>query len=71
MRRTAFRDPVSYFHRYARLSDTEARQTALKIWEEINGVNLRENIAPTRGRANLVLEKGPDHLVQRVRLRKL
>jgi type I pantothenate kinase len=44
---------------------------AKSIWEEINGVNLRENIAPTRGRANLVLEKGPHHRVERVRLRKL
>jgi type I pantothenate kinase len=71
LRRTAFRDPVSYFHRYARLSDTEARQTALKIWEEINGPNLRENILPTRNRAHLILEKGLDHSIQQVKLRKL
>ncbi|MDQ3011184.1 MAG: type I pantothenate kinase [Acidobacteriota bacterium] len=71
LRRTAFRDPVSYFHRYARLSDTEARQTALKIWEEINGPNLRENILPTRNRAHLILEKGLDHSIRQVKLRKL
>ena len=71
LRRTAFRDPVSYFHRYAGLSDTEARQTALKIWEEINGPNLRENILPTRNRAHLILEKGLDHSIQQVKLRKL
>jgi type I pantothenate kinase len=71
LRRTAFRDPVSYFHRYARLSDTEARQTALKIWDEINGPNLRENILPTRNRAHLILEKGLDHSIQQVKLRKL
>ncbi|MEP7340225.1 MAG: type I pantothenate kinase [Acidobacteriota bacterium] len=71
LRRTAFRDPVSYFHRYARLSDTEARQKALKIWEEINGPNLRENILPTRNRAHLILEKGLDHSIQQVKLRKL
>ena len=71
MRRTAFRDPVSYFHRYAGLSDTEARQTALKIWEEINGPNLRENLLPTRNRAHLILEKGLDHSIQQVKLRKL
>lgn len=71
LRRTAFRDPVSYFHRYASLSDAEARQTALRIWEEINGVNLRENILPTRSRAHLILEKGRDHSIQQVKLRKL
>jgi type I pantothenate kinase len=71
LRRTAFRDPASYFHRYANLSDDEAREKASTIWNEINGVNLRENILPTRTRAHLILEKGADHSVQHVRLRKL
>jgi type I pantothenate kinase len=70
-RDTAFRDPRSYFHRYSSLSDDEARETARAIWAEINEVNLRENILPTRDRAMLVLEKGRDHAVRRVRLRKL
>jgi len=71
LRRTAFRDPLSYFNRYANLPDEEARRTALAIWEEINGANLRENILPTRGRARLILEKGLNHSVSRVHLRKL
>jgi type I pantothenate kinase len=71
LRRTAFRNPASYFHRYSALSDDEARETATKIWQEINGINLKENILPTRSRADLILEKGPDHSVRRVRLRKL
>jgi len=71
LRRTAFRDPASYFHRYAMLRDEEARRLALGIWERINAVNLRENILPTRMRARLILEKGRDHAIQRVRLRKL
>ena len=37
----------------------------------INGLNLQENILPTRGRASLILEKGPDHAVRAVHLRKL
>ncbi|HUF46523.1 MAG TPA: type I pantothenate kinase [Vicinamibacterales bacterium] len=69
LRETVFRDPRAYFHRYAALSDVEARATACRIWAEINGVNLRENISPTKGRARLILEKGPDHAVRRVRLR--
>ena len=71
LRETAFRDRASYFRRYADLSEVEARQVATRIWNEINAVNLRANIAPTRGRARLILEKGGNHLVQSVRLRKL
>jgi type I pantothenate kinase len=71
LRETAFADPDSYFHRYSVLSDDEARGTAARIWREINGPNLVENILPTRSRATLVLVKGPDHGVRRVRLRKL
>ncbi len=71
LRETAFADPQSYFHRYAELSDDEARERAHTIWGDINGPNLVENIAPTRGRATIVLSKGPDHAVRRVRLRKL
>jgi len=71
LRGTVFRDPASYFHRYAGLDDAEAVSTAREIWSSINGVNLRENIMPTRERARLVLEKGADHAVRRIRLRKM
>ncbi|WP_171783162.1 type I pantothenate kinase [Isoptericola halotolerans] len=71
LRRTAFSRPESYFRRYADLSDAEATQRALSIWESINAPNLEQNVLPTRGRATLVLTKGSDHSVQRVRLRKL
>ncbi|HEY3535344.1 MAG TPA: type I pantothenate kinase [Pedococcus sp.] len=71
LRETAFADPDSYFHRYAALSDEQARATALRIWTEINEVNLRENVLPTRSRATLVLAKDHDHTVRRIRLRKL
>ncbi|MBW3628565.1 MAG: type I pantothenate kinase [Gemmatimonadetes bacterium] len=71
LRETVFQDPNSYFHRYAESSEEDATATALRIWREINEVNLRENIEPTRERATLILEKGPNHAVQRVRLRKL
>ena len=71
LRRTAFADPGSYFHRYASLSDEEAVATAARIWESINEPNLRQNVLLTRARATLVLTKGRDHSVQNVRLRKL
>ena len=71
LRGTAFRDPKSYFHRYSKLSDLEAVQTATAIWTRINLINLHENIQPTRQRADLILKKGESHLVEEVALRKL
>jgi type I pantothenate kinase len=71
LRRTAFRNPSAYFHRYAGLSTAEATRVARRIWREINGVNLAENITPSRTRADLILEKGADHAIQKVSLRKL
>jgi type I pantothenate kinase len=70
-RKTVFMDSSSYFHRYSALTDEEATATALRIWQEINGVNLRENILPTRERAHLILEKSRNHKVHGVKLRKL
>src|ERR1051325_7391830 len=71
LRETAFRDPKSYFHRYSNLDDAQAVETATSIWQRINLVNLRENILPTRQRADLILNKAANHLVQEVALRKL
>lgn len=71
LRDTAFRNPESYFHRYASLTQSQAIKVAEQIWETINGKNLRENILPTRPRADLVLHKAADHSIQAVDLRKL
>ena len=71
LRSTAFRDPKSYFHRYATISDRDAVEIATSIWTRINLRNLRENILPTRQRADLILKKGESHLVEEVALRRL
>ncbi|EIT86353.1 pantothenate kinase [Fictibacillus macauensis ZFHKF-1] len=71
LRNTAFQSPVSYFHRYASIKDGEADEFALSIWNTINGVNLHENILPTKYRAHLILEKGKDHTVSGVKMRKM
>jgi type I pantothenate kinase len=71
LRKTAFRDPASYFHRYAAIDDTEAVTVAEGLWNRINLVNLRENIQPTRPRADLILVKEDDHRIRRVALRRL
>lgn len=71
LQRGAFSDPQSYFHRYATLSEPEARATAADIWSRINLPNLSENILPTRSRATLVLRKNAEHRVHEVLLRKI
>lgn len=71
LRETAFRDPRSYFRKYADLNDEDAECTARDIWRRINLRNLHENILPTRARASLVLTKGQNHKIEKVALRKL
>ena len=71
LRESVFRNPDSYFRHFAGLSDEQAAATARGIWAAINGRNLRENIAPTKERASLVLHKAGDHRVTQVDLRKL
>jgi type I pantothenate kinase len=71
LRDTVFRNPQSYFNRYSKLTVEEATEKAHSIWRQINGPNLRENIQPTRERAQLILRKGTGHSVEEVRLRKL
>ncbi len=70
LRMTAFRNPESYFRRYADLSAEQATDRAERLWDTINGPNLEANIRPTRARASLVLRKASDHAVRWVRLRK-
>ena len=71
LRETAFRDPTSFFHKFSKLDVEEAKALAISIWEQINLPNLRDNILPTRGRADLILTKGLDHTIDKVALRKL
>jgi len=71
LRETVFQNPSSYFHRYAAFTPEQATETARTIWRTINLVNLHENVLPTRERAHLILEKGRDHAVRRVKLRKI
>jgi type I pantothenate kinase len=70
LRESAFTDPDAYFHSYSQMPENEAIDIAEKIWDEINAVNLRENIIPTRKRANLILKKAANHQVCNVDLRK-
>ena len=71
LRETAFRDPRSFFRNYVDLTDAQAHERADMLWNGINLPNLRENILPTRPRADLMLRKGRDHAIDEVWLRRL
>ena len=71
LRETAFRDPQSYFHRYATISPREAEEIADGLWRRINLANLQENILPTRPRADLILQKDASHAIVEVALRRI
>ena len=71
LRRTVFQDPQCFYKHFAYLTDEQATTLAGQIWESINGRNLRENIDPTKTRASLVMNKGSDHRITEVQLRKL
>lgn len=69
-RQGAFSNPDSYFHNYSKLPEPEAINIATQLWNEINGLNLQQNILPTRERASLIMTKSANHAVESVRLRK-
>ncbi|MBE4586219.1 type I pantothenate kinase [Vibrio navarrensis] len=69
-RKGAFTEPGSYFSHYTQLSEQQAIAKAQQIWRDINGLNLRENILPTKERAQLILRKGANHSVEEVLVRK-
>jgi type I pantothenate kinase len=71
LRESAFANPESYFHRYSQMPMEQALAKAEEIWKTINLPNLTENILPTKSRATLVLNKGDNHKVESVLLRKL
>ena len=71
LRETAFRDPSSFFRRFAEMSEAEAGEFGRKVWRTINLPNLLDNVLPTRGRADLILKKGKSHLIEDVQLRRV
>ncbi|HVX21725.1 MAG TPA: type I pantothenate kinase [Acidimicrobiales bacterium] len=61
--------PGTYFHQFVAVPEDEVVAIAARVWADVNLVNLRQNVAPTRPRADVVLTKGADQRVHRVLLR--
>ncbi len=68
---TAFKDKDSYFRKYSDLTGKEARELSSQIWDNINGKNYSENIVKTRYRAELIIEKGKNHNIEKIMMKKL
>ncbi len=62
-------DDSSFFRIFDAYSPAQADTFARQVWASINLVNLEEHILPTRDGSDAILVKGPDHTVERVRLR--
>jgi len=56
-------DPSSFYANFLHMSEPELVAFAQSVWERINLPNLRENIAPLKDRADIVLFKTRDHTV--------
>jgi type I pantothenate kinase len=56
-----------FYRGFATMSVAQQRGVAEWTWREINAVNLRDHIAPSRARATHVFTKRRDHSVSRVR----
>jgi len=66
-----FKDKDSYFKKYSNLTMEEARELSSQIWDKINGKNYSENIVKTKYRANLIIEKGKNHNIEKIMMKKL
>ncbi len=62
-----FAAPGTFYANFEGLGDADRRAIAHHVWGAVNRQNLEECIAPTREHATVVVEKGVDHLVTRVR----
>lgn len=62
-------EPSSFYHRFAALPAEQVRELAVATWDGINAPNLREHIAPSAARADVVVHKAADHAIAAVRLR--
>ena len=63
-------DGQSFYKLFADRSPAERREMAKATWATINGVNLRDHIAPSRANAHVVVVKGPQHEIRSVQRRE-
>lgn len=63
-------DKTNYYYEYANGPREEALQFARQVWKDVNLQNLTEFILPTKSRADVVLHKTVNHMIDEISLRK-
>lgn len=63
-------DPDNYYHSYTKMPLTEAVEAAENIWLTVDLPNLEDYILPTRNRADMIIHKGEQHIIDQVLMRK-
>lgn len=67
---TAFTDPDNYYYPYSQGDRHAAFAMAKRVWETVDLPNLNEYILPTKSRANFILHKTTNHVVDHVYLKR-
>lgn len=62
--------PKDYYYSLANQSKEVTQDVANSIWESVNKRNLEEYILPTKNRADLILHKSHNHLIDYLFIRK-
>lgn len=63
-------DPTNYYYEMSQWSEDRIIDYSNSVWYTINLINLVENIAPTKKRADIILNKSSDHSIDKVLVRK-
>lgn len=67
---TAFQNPQNYYYQFAIGDRDDAFKMAQEVWKNVNLKNLNEYILPTRGRADIILHKTENHIIDSIFMRK-
>lgn len=67
---SAFLEPNNYYYQYAIGDREDALKMARGVWKNVNLKNLEEYILPTRGRADIILHKTENHIIDEIFMRR-
>jgi type I pantothenate kinase len=60
------RDAASFYARFREMDEAAAAELGATVWKAINLPNLRDHIAPLRARADAIVRKGSNHVIEAI-----
>ena len=63
-------EPNNYYHPFTSQPENKVMEFAQNVWKSINLVNLQDYIEPTRNRAEIILHKTENHMIDEIYLKK-